>query len=498
MNLDRFRVVATAARVGALLLIAACHDAAPEARSSAAPVVTNAPSMTSATSASAPAAPSSVAPFASAGRFDLRNCPGSPELLSYSDITMDSEETGDLSGTEIYLTRTDTGWRATGGTAGGGPPIHTSVRELVISSDSGASDALFRIAIPFNRRLESDMVIEGRIDCDSIWGTWTLRGGQNGPPEPELLRREALKPIDRVVTSGATHPAGTLFRTDTLGGTPFAAAIAPNGTAYVTQLTSGYLSRAERPDDSFTVLMKVGRIPSQIRVSAAGLVYVGNQDTPSIDVINGRTGRRQATWPLPSSVLTLGVSPDGSRVYAPTSDSGMLVMNAQSGEVLATVDVGMTPTGIAFHPTKPIVYVAARDGGTVRAIDMLTNAVIDTFVTKGSPQNVAVSPDGEELYVTDIGDGSLQTWSLAIGRLTGMSRIGHTAQRNAFDVAVTPDGAQIWVTALAEGSIIVFDRRTRHQERTIQVGGRPRYIAFDAKGTTAVIPNEDGWVSVVH
>ncbi|HET9010606.1 MAG TPA: hypothetical protein VFN38_02275 [Gemmatimonadaceae bacterium] len=51
---------------------------------------------------------------------------------------------------------------------------------------------------------------------------------------------------------------------------------------------------------------------------------------------------------------------------------------------------------------------------------------------------------------------------------------------------------------LADGSVGVVDRKTLHHERTIRLGGSPRYIAFDAKGTLAVIPNEAGWVSVVH
>jgi len=46
--------------------------------------------------------------------------------------------------------------------------------------------------------------------------------------------------------------------------------------------------------------------------------------------------------------------------------------------------------------------------------------------------------------------------------------------------------------------VFVFDRVTRALLGTVATGGSPRYIAFDAAGTTGVIPNEFGWVDFVR
>jgi YVTN family beta-propeller protein len=166
--------------------------------------------------------------------------------------------------------------------------------------------------------------------------------------------------------------------------------------------------------------------------------------------------------------------------------------------VIASVPVGPVLAGIAFDPKAPRVYVAARDGGTVTAIDTRTYQAVATFATGGSPQNVAVSPDGAELYVTDIASSALQIWDLQSGQRREIVPIGSGVSRNTFDVAVTPDGTELWVSTLADGKVYVLDRVNRAVRRVIDTGGSPRYIVFDATGSRAVITNESGWVTFVR
>ena len=120
-------------------------------------------------------------------------------------------------------------------------------------------------------------------------------------------------------------------------------------------------------------------------------------------------------------------------------------------------------------------------------------------MTGGRIQNVAVSQDGGELYATDIERSKLIIWKLSAGSAAYEEiAIGSGVSRNAFDVAVTRDNAQIYVTTLADGQVFVLDRVTRGLVGAVLNGGSPRYVAFDASGGTAVIPNESGWVTFVR
>jgi len=100
------------------------------------------------------------------------------------------------------------------------------------------------------------------------------------------------------------------------------------------------------------------------------------------------------------------------------------------------------------------MYIAARDEGAVRTVDLTTNTVVRTAtVAGGQIQNVAVSLDGGSLYGTDIGRSKLITWDLtSAGSGYVETDVGTPGFRNVFDVAVTPDNAQLYVSTLSAWS----------------------------------------------
>ena len=301
--------------------------------------------------------------------------------------------------------------------------------------------------------------------------------------------------------TGATHPI--LGATPvSLGGTPFAVAISPTGVTYVTQLSAATASRTNLPSTTFSAPFPVGLIPSQVRMSPDGkTAYVGDQDARTITYVDVATNQAFATATVPAgSILTVGVSPDGKRLYAPTDFHGVYIINATTREVEDSIPVTTTGTilvGIAFHPASPCVYISSRDQGTITTVDLRSKQVVQTFAVSGANiQNVAVSPDGATLFATDIQNSKLLVWDLTTGSPQALQYpVGSPVSRNAFDVAVTPDNTQVYVSALADGAVYVFDRSSRALIGTISTGGSPRYIGFSRSGDRAVIPNEAGWVS---
>jgi len=146
------------------------------------------------------------------------------------------------------------------------------------------------------------------------------------------------------------------------------------------------------------------------------------------------------------------------------------------------------------------MYVSSRDQGMVGTVNLQTDAVVRSQTVTGSNiQEVAVSRDGKLLFATDIGNSRLLVRDLTTdGSPFAAYAVGTPQSRNAFDVAVTPDNTQVYVSALADGKLYVFDLGTRAPVAQVATGGSPRFIWFDATGTTAVIPNETGWVNFVR
>ncbi|MSY34723.1 MAG: hypothetical protein F2731_06635, partial [Actinobacteria bacterium] len=87
--------------------------------------------------------------------------------------------------------------------------------------------------------------------------------------------------------------------------------------------------------------------------------------------------------------------------------------------------------------------------------DTATNAV--TSITVGSgPFNVAVSPDGSSVWVTNYGTGSGTTVSRIDTATNAVTSI--TVGSGPYNIAVSPDGSSVWVTNYGSGTVsrIIF------------------------------------------
>src|SRR2546428_687658 len=207
----------------------------------------------------------------------------------------------------------------------------------------------------------------------------------------------------------------------------------------------------------------------------------------------------------PAAAIPLGraLPPEPNRVYALTGFYGVYVINTATRQVIDSIPssaTGSLLTGVAFHPFAPCMYIAARDEGAIRTVDLREDSIVHTDAVSGARiQNVAVSLDGRLLFATDIQRSKLLVRGLTTEGSTLLEdAIGSGQGRNAFDVAVTPDNSQAYVSTLADGKVNVLDRATRALVDSIVTGGSARYIGFSRTGAHAVIANEMGWVDFLY
>lgn len=76
--------------------------------------------------------------------------------------------------------------------------------------------------------------------------------------------------------------------------------------------------------------------------------------------------------------------------------------------------------------------------------------------------------------------------------------VAEPAYKNPLNLALTPDGRELWVACEASGSVVVVDTATRTRRIEIPVGGQPNDVTFTPDGRKAFVSNrlEDN-VSVV-
>ena len=293
-----------------------------------------------------------------------------------------------------------------------------------------------------------------------------------------------------------THPTGDRIASLPLTGRPHGVAVAANGTFYVSQIDADRITRGAVTDSMqvFAGTVTVGSMPAHVALDPrAGAAYTTNQFGNSVSVVDAVANSLAGTIPLSSGGFNLLVSPDGSRVWATTAGGTLHVIDAATRQLVGSVSVGAAANGLAYDVRSKTLYVSSISSATITAIDAVGNGVKRTYPVGEMPQRLALSPDGAELYIASEAHG-LQVLTLATGVVANVSVV----PPGAVGLALSPDGVHLYITNPPAGQVYVVDRATRHLVRVHGGMVRPRNVAFNAEGTTAIVTDEGNLVHFIR
>ncbi|WP_246238555.1 YncE family protein [Acrocarpospora corrugata] len=97
--------------------------------------------------------------------------------------------------------------------------------------------------------------------------------------------------------------------------------------------------------------------------------------------------------------------------------------------VLATIDVGLNPRGVAFTPGWHHAYVANSCSNTVSVIDVRRRTVTATIPVGLFPYGVAFTPSGRTAYVANSDSDTVSVLDTATGAVTARLRTSAQAPR---------------------------------------------------------------------
>jgi YVTN family beta-propeller protein len=169
-------------------------------------------------------------------------------------------------------------------------------------------------------------------------------------------------------------------------------------------------------------------------------------------------------------------------------------ISAATRNVTDSVTVPIAASSMVFGRGDTLLYVSSFGGGAVSEIGLKAKMTVRrTFATGGTPQGMAVSPNGNTLYVANEA-GWLNAIDLAGGTITTPLNL----PGGPFGLALTPDGTQLYVTLAHSGGIAVVDRLTVTLDKVIAAGLTPRRVGFSPDGLTAVVADEAGYVVFIR
>ncbi len=210
------------------------------------------------------------------------------------------------------------------------------------------------------------------------------------------------------------------------------------------------------------------------------------------------------------------------------SDYQILVTNEKSDDVtiisgtdhqpVATVPVGKRPRGIQASPDWKTVFIAVsgtpmssppqldsngnpilkkddddeddkkadKSADGIAVMDLARRNVVRKIKVGSDPEQLALSKDGKQLYVSNEDVGTATVLNITSGKVEHIIPVS----REPEGVTTSPDGKFFYVMCESEGEIYVVDAQAYRVIAHFKVGGRPRSAAFLPDGSKAFVPSE--------
>jgi len=343
----------------------------------------------------------------------------------------------------------------------------------------------------------------------------------------------------RVYVAGATGSPSSVYAIDakskavvgsatfaTAVRSPFGVAVSPDGTRlFVThgvkfgiRATQGALSMLTISSTgalSFDATLLLGGATTGVAVSPSGTrVYVANT-SQRISVIDPAQIGVAGANPVIATIFAVGsvfvgvaIAPDGTRLYAADYGNGRLLgitvagiaadavvdCAAPAAPLVACVNVGSGPFGVAVSPNGKRVVVANSGSHDVTMIDAaLVGATPVTTSVGDGPHGVAVTSDSARVYVINRFSNTLSVLDATSGALLSTVNLPSLSSPVGFGTFLTPIQMIKVCIHIVPGAINLKKQGTVPVILYSSDGQKPECPAFDVHSADLASIHLNGW-----
>lgn len=290
-----------------------------------------------------------------------------------------------------------------------------------------------------------------------------------------------------------THPSGSRSRRVSKGflGRPFGLHVTSKGAILITEQDVNLMRKLE--PGSGPRSFYVGEDPGDVVATRDGEVaYVSGFQDGSITVVRlAGDSVSETNRLLRGNAYRLALSPNERRLYVTSTDGRLYVFNTATRNLATSKSLGGSLQGLAIDHAGARLFVTSTAGdvwrlerGTLRS---LRQATLDC-----AAQDIVLSNDDRELYV------ACEKGNVVVLDARSLEQLDVLPVGPAFGLAVTPDGEQLYVSSPPDGSVAIVELATRKIVNRVAVQGTPRRIAFSPSGDQAYVTNEWNWLTVIE
>ena len=223
-------------------------------------------------------------------------------------------------------------------------------------------------------------------------------------PVPELKRGFSSNGRENKSSVVDLTTLRTIEKVDT-GESPDAIVYEPKrGEVYIFNHRGNSVTVIEAKSAKVVVTIALGGSPEfAVADTGAGRVYCNLEDKGEVVVIDTTKHEVAARWPLAPGEEPTGIALDAAhhRLFAACNNKMLVMLNTDTGNVVATVPIGSGTDGCAFDEKTQLAFVSCGEGVTTIAKEETPNKleVVQTLRTAPRARTIALDPQTHRIYL---------------------------------------------------------------------------------------------------
>jgi DNA-binding beta-propeller fold protein YncE len=186
-----------------------------------------------------------------------------------------------------------------------------------------------------------------------------------------------------------------------------------DGVMYDASIDRVILTNHSKPGTAVAIDAKTGEItgtaeledtaPEGAASDGMGRLFVNNEGTSTIQVIEAKTMKVLASWPIAPCEEPTGIAYDAAskRIFSGCSNTSV-VTDATTGKVVATIANGDGVDALGWDPAEKLIYIPAGRDGNVTVVHQDSPdhyTVVATVPTMQGTKTLAVDPVKHMVYL---------------------------------------------------------------------------------------------------
>jgi YVTN family beta-propeller protein len=143
--------------------------------------------------------------------------------------------------------------------------------------------------------------------------------------------------------------------------------------------------------------------PEFSQTDGKGTIYVNIEDKSQISAINTTTLKVEKSWPIAPGEEASGLAIDtgNNRLFSVCDNKIMVVSDAATGKVIATVPIGEECDGVSYDPQKKRIFASNGEGimTVIQQESADKYSVVENFPTKKGARTITVDGNTHKIYL---------------------------------------------------------------------------------------------------